>query len=75
MPDEATQPDIRGLIEARDFATLKANVAEMEVHDLTELLADLFVDEHHPPSGPKQSVARRTVVEQVSVLTAPAVPA
>lgn len=45
MPDETTQPDIRGLIEARDFATLKASVGQMEIHDLTELLAELVEED------------------------------
>ena len=41
MPDEAIQPDIHGQIEAKDFTTLKASVAAMEVHDLAELLSEL----------------------------------
>ncbi len=41
MLSEAVQPEIHGLIESKDFATLKASLQEMEIHDLTALLVEL----------------------------------
>jgi len=41
MSAETIQPRIQQLLEARDFAALKAAVAEVEVHELTDLLTEL----------------------------------
>jgi len=41
MPGQAMKARAHELIEAKDFATLKASIRQMEVHDLTELLAEL----------------------------------
>jgi magnesium transporter len=38
---DAVQPEIHQLIEAKDFATLKGTLREMEIHDLVELLLEL----------------------------------
>lgn len=45
MLGNAIQPEIRELIEARNFATLKRTILEMEIHDLTELLSELEGEE------------------------------
>ena len=45
LSEDTIQPEIHALIEAKDFAALKAIVGEMEVHDLAELLADLEEDD------------------------------
>ena len=45
MQENAVQPEIRTLVEGRDFAALKAALIEMEVHDLAELVADLEGDD------------------------------
>ncbi len=37
MLSSAGQSEIRALLEAKDFAMLKAAVSSMEMHDLTEL--------------------------------------
>lgn len=39
--EDAVQTEILGMIEAKDFAALKTALCEMEVHDLTELIASL----------------------------------
>jgi len=41
MTESAIQPDVRELIEAKDFAALKSALRSMEIHDLTELIASL----------------------------------
>jgi len=41
MPAKTIQPRIEQLIEVKDFATLKAVIAQMEVHVLTDLLTEL----------------------------------
>ena len=41
MLSSAQQPEIHALIEAKDFATLKSALSDMEIHDLAELLARL----------------------------------
>lgn len=41
MIGNALQPEIHELIEAKDFATLKATIRDMEQHDLTELISEL----------------------------------
>lgn len=41
MLGDILQSEVRSLIEAKDFATLKSAVSEMELHDLTELLSEL----------------------------------
>ncbi len=41
VAEDTAQPEIHALIERRDFATLKGMVREMEVHDLSALLAGL----------------------------------
>ena len=41
MLPQASQPEIHEMIEAKNFAAIKAAIREMEVHDLTELLAEL----------------------------------
>ena len=45
MQENVVQPEIRTLVEGRDFAALKAALIEMEVHDLAELLAQLEGDD------------------------------
>ncbi len=39
--DSIVHPEIHTLIEAKDFAKLKSALCEMEIHDLTELIASL----------------------------------
>jgi len=41
MSTAEIQPRIERLIEAKDFATLKSVIAQMEVHELTDLLTEL----------------------------------
>ena len=41
MSAATIQPRIEQLIEVKDFATLKAVIAQMEVHELTDLLTEL----------------------------------
>lgn len=41
MKDSAIQPEVHEMIEAKDFAALKATVGGMEIHDLAELLGEL----------------------------------
>jgi len=41
MSAETIQPRIHQLLEAKDFVALKSAVAEMEVHELTDLLTEL----------------------------------
>jgi len=41
MIGSALQPEIHELIEAKDFATIKALVRDMEIHDLAGLLREL----------------------------------
>lgn len=41
MLSATLEPEIRELIEARDFATLKSALAEMEIHELADLLAQI----------------------------------
>ena len=46
VTQEQDIPDlIRGHVEAKDFASLKALIREIEVHDLTEMLAELPEDD------------------------------
>jgi magnesium transporter len=45
MLSAAIEPEIHELIEAKDFATLKAVLGEMEIHDLADLLSDLADEE------------------------------
>jgi len=45
MSEGLLQPEIRELIEGKDFATLKRALAGMEVHDLAALLSDLADEE------------------------------
>ncbi len=44
MIEDRLQPDIHALIEARDFASLKRLLADMEIHDLAELIGHLEED-------------------------------
>ena len=41
MPGTTIQPRIEQLIEVKDFVTLKSVIAQMEVHELTDLLTEL----------------------------------
>jgi magnesium transporter len=45
MTGPLVQPEIHELIEGKDFATLKAALRDMEVHDVTDLLATLEGEE------------------------------
>ena len=41
MPAESLKPEVHDLIGARNFPALKAAIADIEVHDLTDLLGEL----------------------------------
>ncbi len=45
MLGDILQSEIRSLIDAKDFATLKSAVSDMEMHDLIELLSELKDEE------------------------------
>lgn len=45
MQSSVLEPEIRSLIEAKDFATLKSALAEMDIHDVAELLYELDDEE------------------------------
>ena len=45
MTAELIQPKIEKLLEDKDFATLKSIVADMEIHDMAELLGELDGDD------------------------------
>ena len=45
MTAELLQPEIEKLLENKDFAALKSLVADMEIHDMAELLGELDGDD------------------------------
>ena len=72
------QPDIHSMIEARDFASLKAGLREMEAHALAELLGgledeDLAMVFRLLPQGPAAEIFGALEIEQqeklISVLS------